>query len=162
MALSRLKNHFFLTLAAAVVCAAGQAQWTGPVSDIPAFHTTPPPAHATQPQILHGSQLTGPNFTQPWQRQVYQDAAKVPNVLYQLPCYCRCDLALGHTSLRSCFTGLHGAECDVCAKEGEYAYRMTRKGWTPQQIRAGIERGEWKQINLESLGKTHARRTARG
>jgi hypothetical protein len=161
MALIRLKTHFFLTLAAGLLCAAGQAQWTGPVSDIPAFHTAPPPAHVAQPQILHGSQLTGPHFTQAWQRRVYQDAAKVPNVLYQLPCYCRCDLALGHTSLQSCFTGLHGAECDVCAKEGEYAYRMTRKGWTPQQIRAGIERGEWKQIDLESLGTAHARHSAR-
>ncbi len=162
MTRSRLKKQFFLTLAAGAICAAGQAQWTGPVSDIPAFHTAPPPAHQVQSQILHGSQLSGPNFTQPWQRQVYKDAAKVPNVLYQLPCYCRCDLALGHTSLRSCFTGLHGAECDVCAKEGEYAYRMTRKGWTPQQIRAGIERGEWKKIDLAALGSTPAHRPRRG
>ena len=151
-----MRTRIWLTLGVAVVCAAAQAQWTDPATDIPAFHSSAPQGTAVEPPILHGSQLTGPNFQQPWQQKVYEDAARIPKVLYQLPCYCRCDLALGHTSLRSCFEGLHGAECDVCAKEGFYAYRMTRKGWTPQQIRAGIERGEWKQIDLEAIGKPGA------
>ena len=65
------------------------------------------------------------------------------NVLYQLPCNCRCDRALGHTSLRSCFEGLHGTECSTCAKEGFYAYQKTKLGKTPAQIRAGIARHEY-------------------
>ena len=57
-------------------------------------------------------------FQYPWQKKVYEDAAKVPNVLYQLPCYCHCDRALGHASLHSCFEGMHGAECSTCASGG--------------------------------------------
>jgi hypothetical protein len=74
-------------------------------------------------------------------------------VLYQLPCYCRCDRALGHTSLHSCFEGTHAAICSTCAEEGAYAYKMTKLGWTPRQIRAGIERHAYEKIDLESLGK---------
>ncbi|MES2394197.1 MAG: CYCXC family (seleno)protein, partial [Acidobacteriota bacterium] len=81
----------------------------------------------------------------------YKMAARVPTVLYQEPCYCRCDRAMGHTSLHSCFEVLHGAECSTCMKEGAYTYLETKKGRSPAQIRAGIERGEWENINLESL-----------
>ncbi len=152
-----MKIRLWLTIAIAIVCVAANAQWTDPSAEIPAFHTSAPQNSAVEPPILQGSQLTGPNFQQAWQVKVYQDAAKIPNVLYQLPCYCHCDRALGHTSLRSCFAGLHGAECDVCAKEGFYAYRMTRKGWSPKQIREGIERGDWRQIDLEAVTAAHSR-----
>ncbi len=145
-----MRSRLWLTFAIALICVVAHAQWTDPAVDIPAFHTAAPIPTAVQPPILHGKQLTGPNFQMAWQVQVYKDAAKIPGVLYQLPCYCRCDLALGHHSLRSCFEGLHGAECSTCAKEGMYAYQMTRKGWTPRQIRVGIERGDWQKIDLEA------------
>jgi hypothetical protein len=98
---------------------------------------------------LSGSKLAGENFRYPWQVHVYQDAAKVSTVLYQLPCNCRCDRALGHTSLRSCFEGVHGTECSTCAKEGFFAYQQTKLGKTPVQIRAAIERKEYESIDLE-------------
>lgn len=148
-----MRIRLWMAVCIVVLCVAAHAQWTDPAMDIPAFHATAPAHPAAEPPILHGKQLTGPDFQSPWQVRAYRDAAKIPSVLYQLPCYCRCDRAMGHTSLRSCFAGLHGAECDICAREGIYAYRMTRKGWTPKQIRAGIERGEWKSINLDSIGK---------
>jgi hypothetical protein len=34
-------------------------------------------------------------------------------------------------------------------KEAVYAYEQTKKGRTPAQIRAGIERGEWQDVDLE-------------
>lgn len=149
-----MKTRFWLSVGIALFCIGANAQWTDPSVDIPAFHASAPAKAATLPAILHGKQLTGPNFQLPWQTKVYQDAAKIPNVLYQLPCYCHCDRALGHQSLRSCFEGLHGAECSTCAKEGFYAYQMTRKGWTPKQIRAGIERGDWQTIDLDAAAKS--------
>jgi hypothetical protein len=103
---------------------------------------------------MSGDQLTGPYFHYTWQVKVYQEAARVPNVLYQLPCYCRCDKALGHTSLHSCFEGTHGAICSTCAKEGAYAYKMTRLGKTPKEIREGIERKEYEQIDLDQVGNS--------
>lgn len=148
-----MRLRFWLTFVFAILCVAANAQWTDPAVDVPAFHAATPKKPAAEPAILHGTQLTGQNFQLPWQVNVYQMAAKIPNVLYQLPCYCRCDRALGHTSLRSCFEGLHGAECDICAKESVYAYQMTHKGWTAKQIRAGIERGEWRTIDLDAIGK---------
>ena len=101
------------------------------------------------PALLAGKQLTGPLFQYPWQKVVYVDAAKVGAVIYQLPCFCRCDRNLGHTSLHSCFEGLHGAECSTCAKEGFYAYQQTKLGKTPVQIRAAIERQEYESIDLD-------------
>ncbi len=139
-------------LLALLVCAftvASYAQWSNPADDVPAYHPSAPLKVSVLPPILHGAQLKGPNFSYPWQVHVYQDVAKVSSVAYQLPCNCRCDRELGHTSLRSCFEGLHGAECSTCAKEGFYAYTKTRAGWTPAQIRAGIERHEYEAIDLE-------------
>lgn len=150
-----MPNRFWLTLTIALICVAAHAQWTDPTVDVPAFHPAAPVRSVKLPPILHGKELSGINFQLAWQVRVYQDAAKISSVLYQLPCYCRCDRAVGHTSLRSCFEGLHGAECSTCAKEGSYAYRMTRKGWTSSQIRAGIERGDWKKIDLDTAAGSH-------
>lgn len=130
------------------------AQWTDPQDDIPAYHPQAPAKGETLPPILSGAQLTGPFFREKWQVEVYREAAQIPNVLYQLPCYCRCDRALGHKSLHSCFEGTHGAICSTCAEEGAYAYKMTKLGRTPQQIRAGIERKEYESIDLDALGRS--------
>jgi hypothetical protein len=125
------------------------AQWSNPADEMPAYHPSAPLKVSSLPPILSGAKLTGDNFRYPWQVHVYQDAAKVSSVLYQLPCNCRCDRALGHTSLRSCFEGLHGTECSTCAKEGFFAYQQTKLGKTPAQIRAAIERKEYESIPLE-------------
>jgi hypothetical protein len=93
--------------------------------------------------------LKGENFRYPWQVHVYQQAVKIGNVLYQLPCYCRCDRALGHTSLRSCYEGLHGTECSTCAKEAFFATQQLKLGKTVAQIRDAINRREYESIDLE-------------
>jgi hypothetical protein len=143
-------SRLFLSLALAGATAISYAQWTNPADDIPAYHPSAPLKIGSLPPILSGDQLKGDNFRFPWQVHVYQDAAKVSNVLYQLPCNCRCDRSMGHTSLRSCFEGLHGAECGTCAKEGFYAYQQAKLGKTPAEIRAGIARHEYESIELES------------
>jgi Protein of unknown function with PCYCGC motif len=139
------------SLAVGLLTMAASAQWIGS-QDVPAYHQAPPAPGSKPPKILSGSELTGPLFQYPWQRAVYEDAAKVPNVLYQLPCYCHCDRNMGHQSLHSCFEGLHGAECSTCAKEGYYAYQMSLKGKTAREIRQGILRGEYEAIDLNSIG----------
>ena len=136
-------------LAVFVLTMASYAQWNNPADDVPAYHPHAPLNVRALPKILSGAQLSGPNFRYAWQVHAYQDAAKVGNVLYQLPCNCRCDRELGHTSLRSCYEGLHGAECSTCAKEGFYAYLKTKQGWSPAQIRAGIARHDYESIDLE-------------
>jgi hypothetical protein len=144
-----LNRRWLLGFAVAAFTLVSYAQFSSPADDIPAYHPSSPLKVSALPPILAGSKLTGENFRYPWQVHVYQQAAKVGNVLYQVPCNCRCDRALGHTSLRSCFEGLHGTECSTCAKEGFYAYQQTKLGRTPAQIRAGIARHDYESIDLE-------------
>ncbi len=139
-----------LSLLLGLVTVGAFAQWANPADDVPAYNSQPPTAKL--PPILSGSQLQGPSFQYPWQPKVYQMAAKIPAVLHQLPCYCRCDRALGHNSLHSCFENTHGAECSTCAKEAVFAYRLTTQGKTAKQIREGVERREYESIDLDHLG----------
>jgi hypothetical protein len=144
-----INRRWGLGLAVFVLTAASYAQWSNPADDVPAYHPSAPLKMSALPPILKGAQLTGENFRYPWQVHIYQQAAKIGNVLYQLPCNCRCDRALGHTSLRSCYEGLHSTECSTCAKEGVFAYQQTKLGKTPAQIRAAIALHEYETIDLE-------------
>ncbi len=136
-------------LAVFALTAASYAQFNNPADDVPAYHPSAPLKMTRLAPILSGAQLKGPDFRYPWQVHVYQVAIKIGDILYQLPCNCRCDRALGHTSLRSCYETTHSTQCDVCAAEGFYAYEKTKLGWTPAQIRAGIARHEYEKIDLQ-------------
>jgi len=117
----------------------------GPDSDIPAYHASAP--RGPLPATLDPKQ-----FPDVSTQKIYAMAAKVKPVLYQQPCYCRCDREVGHTSLLDCFGDNHGSICDVCKKEAVYSYQQTKLGKTPAQIRAGIMAGEWKKVDLTKVG----------
>ena len=144
-----LKSRWIWTLAVFALTAASYAQWSNPADDVPAYHSSAPLNIHALPAILHGAQLTGTNFQYHWQVRAYQLAAQASSVIYQLPCNCRCDRALGHTSLHSCYETTHSTECSTCAQEGFYAYYKTKAGWTPAQIRAGIARHDYESIDLD-------------
>ena len=118
--------------------------------DVPAHHTAPPAKGAKLPPILPAPERWGPSFKYPVQVRAYEVADKIPNVLYQQPCYCHCDRSVGHTSLHSCFESTHAAHCDACMKEAFYAYQMSKQKRTAAQIREGIIRGEWEKIDLDT------------
>src|SRR5487761_1380014 len=142
----KMKNYFWIVTSASMLLAPAaampfaRAQVTVP-QPIPAYHASPPkgPLPTTLPVK---------DFADPLTRRAYAIAAKIKTVLYQLPCYCRCDVAAGHTSLLSCYHGLHGSECEICKMELFYAYEETRKGKTPAQIRAGIIHRGWEKVDL--------------
>ena len=117
---------------------------------VPHFNSAPPAKGAKLPPILTQDQLWGDNAKYSYQTHAYELAAKIPAVLYQQPCYCYCDRNMGHNSLHSCFSGTHGAECGTCLKELYYTYMMHKKGMTAKQIRAGILKGEWKTVDLQT------------
>jgi hypothetical protein len=144
-----IQHRSLVTLGVFALTAASFAQYSNPGDDVPAYNPSAPLKIGTLPSILSGDKLTGENFRYPWQVHVYQQVAKIGSVAYQLPCNCRCDRALGHTSLRSCFEGLHGTECSTCAKEGLFAFQQTKLGKTPAQIREAIARHEYESIDLE-------------
>jgi hypothetical protein len=144
-----MKRRWVLTLVVFALTAASSAQWSNPGDDVAAYHPSAPLKMSALPPILTGAKLTGPHFHYAWQVHAYQQAVKIGNVLYQLPCNCRCDRSLGHTSLRSCYESPHATECSHCTKEAFLAYRMTKQGKSPAEIRAAIARHEYESIDLE-------------
>ena len=116
----------------------------GPDSDIPAYHAAPPAG--ALPETLDPKQ-----FSDARTQKIYAMASKVKPVLYQQPCYCRCDREVGHTSLLDCFGDNHGSICDVCKKEAVYSYQQTKLGKSAAEIRAGIMAGKWKQVDLAKV-----------
>jgi hypothetical protein len=113
-----------------------------PVTDVPAYH-------AQSPQGTLPSTMSPEEFADPLVKNAYAAAARVRKALYQQPCYCHCDRSQGHESLLDCFASKHGSGCGTCMLEALYTYEQTRKGKPPSQIRAGIERGEWKTVDLK-------------
>ena len=72
-------------------------------------------------------------------RKAYEAAAAVPEVLDHLYCYCYCAESHSHKSLRTCFTGNHGAGCDICINEAILAREMHEKGHSINEIRDKID-----------------------
>jgi len=138
-----MASLFLITLTMSAQFASPQGEGAG----VPAFNAGPPPKGTKLPPILTRADLWGADAQNPYQIHAYELAAKIPNVLHQQPCYCFCD-RMGHNSLHSCFENTHGAECSTCLKELFYSYQQHQKGKTASQIRAGIIKGEWKQIDL--------------
>jgi len=143
-----LMGGFIVLLTLAVSAPWAISQQAQEETRVPAFN--PPPAKGAElAPILGKDQLWGNNEQYPYQSHAYELAAKIPNVIYQQPCYCYCD-RMGHKSLHSCFENTHGAQCSTCMKEVYYSYQMSKQHKTAAQIRKGIIAGEWKQIDLQS------------
>jgi hypothetical protein len=152
--LARKFVHRALTLALLLfVTLTMTSLWAAPQgeegSGIPAYNAGPPPKGSKLPAILTKDQLWGADAQHPYQTHAYDLAVKIPTVLHQQPCYCFCE-RIGHNSLHSCFESTHGARCATCLKELYYSYQQHQAGKTATQIRAGIMKGEWKQIDLET------------
>ena len=137
---------FVITMLMTVQWSSSQEQQQGAV---PAYNAGPPPKGTKLPPILAKEQLWADNAQYPYQTHAYELAAKIPAVIHQQPCYCYCD-RMGHNSLHSCFENTHGAQCATCLKELYYSYTQHQKGKTAVQIRQGIIKGEWKQVDLQT------------
>jgi len=144
-------NRFFAsaTLLGMALASTFFAQRASPRSpQVPVTDADVPAYHAQPPQGALPATMNPEEFADPVVKNAYAAAAKVRKALYQQPCYCHCDRSQGHESLLDCFASKHGSGCGTCMLEALYTYEQTRKGKTPSQIRAGIERGEWKTVNL--------------
>lgn len=64
-------------------------------------------------------------------RLAYQVAKEIPQTLAQLPCYCHCDMSIGHKSLQSCFVTEHGENCGICIGEALMAYQLEKRDKLP-------------------------------
>jgi hypothetical protein len=98
---------------------------------VPAYYRDAASAGALAP-TLPPDKFIGPA------KEAYQVAKDIPNTLAQLPCYCYCDMHMGHKSLHSCFEDTHASQCAVCVSEALQAYAMHQSGMSPDQIRERI------------------------
>jgi hypothetical protein len=84
-------------------------------------------------------------------QQVYEFAARHPEVLQYVPCYCGCE-RVGHTANHSCFVksraadgrvtewDSHGLGCAICIDVGREAMTLFTAGSKPAAIREAIDR----------------------
>jgi len=125
-----------------------QPQLSATAEPVPAFHPQAPTGEL--PPTMNPA-----TFTDKLVFNAYTVAGRVKKVLYQQPCYCHCDRAAGHGSLLDCYVGQHGTRCEICQKEVFYSFEQTRAGKTPAQIREGIIRGDWRQVDLAKYEKAY-------
>lgn len=83
-------------------------------------------------------------------KQVYEFAARHPEVLQYVPCYCGCE-RVGHKGNHDCFIksraangrvtewDTHGMGCTICIDVARDAMAMFNTGATPAAIRAAID-----------------------
>jgi hypothetical protein len=89
----------------------------------------------------------------PWPQvqQAYEFAARHPEVLQYVPCYCGCE-RIGHTANHSCFVksraangrvtewDSHGIGCAICLQVGLDAMALYNQGVKPAAIRTAIDK----------------------
>jgi hypothetical protein len=92
-----------------------------------------------------------PVLPMPVVQQVYEFAARHPEVLQYIPCYCGCE-RMGHQGNDQCFVKSraangritewepHGMGCQVCLEVGRKSMTMFNQGMSVPEIRAAIER----------------------
>jgi hypothetical protein len=105
---------------------------SGPVPALPSVPFTPPRPMTTV-------------------RQVYEFAARHPEVLKYVPCYCGCE-RVGHNGNHDCFVKArgangtvtawdsHGMGCAICIDVANDALALFNAGASPPQVRAAIDR----------------------
>lgn len=77
---------------------------------------------------------------------VYTLAAKIKDILYQVPCYCPCNRHLGHESLLDCYTSTHGVGCQTCQREVLFCFLKRKKD--PAWLRMQIANGATSKLDL--------------
>ena len=96
-------------------------------------------------------------------RAVYEFAARHPEVLKYVPCFCGCERG-GHKDNADCFVAgrdkagkvtaweSHGMVCEICIDVGETAMRMHNSGASTAEIRQAVEQ---KYASMSQMNHTH-------
>jgi len=101
-------------------------------SRVPAYYESSPSLDVLAPTLA-------PELFTGNKRLAYQVAKEIPQTLAQLPCYCHCDMSIGHKSLQSCFVTEHGESCGICIDEALMAYQLEKRDKLPiSEIRQRI------------------------
>lgn len=138
-----------LTLAAATLVFAGSlALSAAPQAPARPVQKLPAPAGALPPLPVVPFEPVVPRAVA---QQVYEFAARHPEVLEYIPCYCGCE-RMGHKGNDDCFVKsrtangrvteweAHGLGCEVCMNVARRSMAMFNQGMSVPEIRAAIER----------------------
>src|SRR5215831_13365158 len=140
-----------------LVCAAVACSSTDETVQQPPPASTPAPAPNYSPTSTIAADLPPLNTninngTAPAEtiRLAYEFAARHPEVLKYMPCFCGCE-HLGHKGNDDCFVGgrdkngkvtewvTHGSICDVCIDVATQSMQMHNSGATLTEIRHAID-----------------------
>ena len=99
-------------------------------------HPTPR-AGVTAAHVMHHDQL--PVYATAGAAAAYAIAARMPQTLDGIHCFCACDVSIGHHSLLSCFEDDHGAACEVCQIEATIAAGVLDRQGTLAEARAAVD-----------------------
>lgn len=136
-----------VTLVAAAVSQAQQAPRRGPFATVPVVPAKPAPP-GPLPPVPFEQYLARPAAVV---QQVYEFAARHPEVLQYVPCYCGCQ-SIGHKGNHECFVKRraadgrvlewepHGSGCAVCVDVARDAMLMFNSGASVGSIRAAIDK----------------------
>ena len=123
---------------------------TAPAAQFQAASTLPAKPHTGPLPALPRVSFEPPRSAAVLQ-QVYDFAARHPEVLQYVPCYCGCE-RVGHTANHSCFVksraadgrvtewDSHGMGCAVCIDVAREAMTLFNSGSKPAAIRAAIDK----------------------
>jgi hypothetical protein len=137
---------FGAALVVTVTADAQQATRPQGTAAAPQALPAPPGALPPLPQVSFE-----PVRPMPVVQQVYEFAARHPEVLNYIPCYCGCE-RVGHKANHDCFVkaraangritewDAHGMGCAVCLDVGRKAMTMFNQGLAVSAIRAAIEK----------------------
>ncbi|VAX16288.1 hypothetical protein MNBD_NITROSPINAE04-2197 [hydrothermal vent metagenome] len=69
--------------------------------------------------------------------QAYKNAAKIPEALDSIYCYCKCkeNPRFRHKNLLTCFTDDHASKCGICLSQFNMAWSMSKEGKSIKEIR---------------------------
>ena len=122
----------------AVQAAGPGADEAGPITASQTVSSIP----VTNVNLIETRPLMAPNRFRGSVASVYRWAAEIPGVFDQLYCYCKCkeNPRFKHKTLLTCYVDQHASKCNICLKEGQIAWELTKKGMDPQQIRGEIDK----------------------
>jgi hypothetical protein len=142
-----------LSAGAAVGCSSANQTSTPPpaTSAPPAPVSTAPPVSQIAADLapFHGDLTRGVRPAETI-RVAYEFAARHPEVLKYVPCFCGCERG-GHTGNADCFVGardkagkvteweMHGMVCEVCIDVAQQAMQMHNSGASLTAIRKAVE-----------------------
>lgn len=144
------RRKTFKLLALGLLAGGGaMTSWVAAAATPARPHTPKGPVSTTDPEALRGGEtrkvLDGRYFAGPSGR-AYRAAAEIPDVMDHLYCYCECEPAIGHKSLKSCFVDLHGANCGICQEQAVMAWQLHRRGLSLLQIRHKVDQAFSKRL----------------